>query len=84
MVSNKTQIYLREGLKTINIDNQEDLDFANSELSSIDLCEKLIDDFTPNVIFFELHTPLNSVAENTIFSRKFVQEIKWNIIKALI
>ena len=60
---------------TINI-NQEDLDFANSELSSIDLCEKLIVDFTPNVIFFELHTPLNSVAENTIFSRKFVQEIK--------
>jgi hypothetical protein len=29
LVSNKTQIYLREGLKTINIDNQEDLDFAN-------------------------------------------------------
>ncbi len=60
---------------TITI-NQGDLDVSNSKLSSIDQCEKLIVDFKPNVIFFELHTPLNSVAENTIFSREFVEEIK--------
>jgi len=42
----------------------------------LDSSFKLLSDFNPDVIFFELHTLMNSESDNTLFSKDFIKDTK--------